>query len=226
MLTAGPTGPAAAVQTGRPAGHLLSLPDTGWALWRTTGLRSAGFPAAGVLRLADEAAAAAADAWQPVNGRIHHAPPELAAAMAAAAARAQARGVRSMVGFNYRRVPALALARELIASDRVGEIRHVRASYLQDWLADPAFPLTWRLQQGAPVGLLVGEPVALGRGLRRRPVPAAQRGQHRPQRQVERVRGGAPGLRVRRAHERVADHAHAQGWAFGGVRGGGCHGGS
>jgi len=70
-----------------------------------------------------------------------------AEAMAAAAARAQARGVRSMVGFNYRRVPALALARDLIASGRVGEIRHVRASYLQDWLADPAFPLTWRLQK-------------------------------------------------------------------------------
>jgi len=70
-----------------------------------------------------------------------------AEAMTAAAVRAQARGVRSMVGFNYRRVPALALARELIASDRVGEIRHVRVSYLQDWLADPAFPLTWRLQQ-------------------------------------------------------------------------------
>jgi predicted dehydrogenase len=70
-----------------------------------------------------------------------------AEAMAAAATRAQARGVRSMVGFNYRRVPALALARELVASGRVGEIRHVRASYLQDWLADPAFPLTWRLQK-------------------------------------------------------------------------------
>jgi predicted dehydrogenase len=70
-----------------------------------------------------------------------------AEAMAAAAAQAQARGVRSMVGFNYRRVPALALARQLIAGGRVGEIRHVRASYLQDWLADPAFPLTWRLQK-------------------------------------------------------------------------------
>ena len=70
-----------------------------------------------------------------------------AEAMAAAAARARARGIRSMVGFNYRRVPALALARELIAAGRVGEIRHVRASYLQDWLADPAFPLTWRLQK-------------------------------------------------------------------------------
>ncbi|HEY8045850.1 MAG TPA: Gfo/Idh/MocA family oxidoreductase [Streptosporangiaceae bacterium] len=70
-----------------------------------------------------------------------------AEAMAAAAGRAQARGIRSMIGFNYRRVPALALARELIASGRAGEIRHVRASYLQDWLADPAFPLTWRLQR-------------------------------------------------------------------------------
>jgi predicted dehydrogenase len=70
-----------------------------------------------------------------------------AEAMAAAAARAQARGIRSMIGFNYRRVPALALARELIAGGRVGDIRHVRASYLQDWLTDPAFPLTWRLQK-------------------------------------------------------------------------------
>ncbi len=70
-----------------------------------------------------------------------------AEAMAAAAGRARSRGVRSMVGFNYRRVPALALARELITDGRVGEIRHVRAAYLQDWLADPAFPLTWRLQR-------------------------------------------------------------------------------
>ena len=63
-----------------------------------------------------------------------------AEAMAAAAARAQARGVRSMVGFNYRRVPALALARELIAAGRVGEIRHVRAS-LPAGLADrPGVP--------------------------------------------------------------------------------------
>jgi predicted dehydrogenase len=70
-----------------------------------------------------------------------------AAAMAAAAERARARGVRAMVGFNYRRVPAIALARQLVAAGRIGTIRHVRASYLQDWLADPAFPLTWRLQR-------------------------------------------------------------------------------
>ncbi|HUZ25254.1 MAG TPA: Gfo/Idh/MocA family oxidoreductase [Streptosporangiaceae bacterium] len=68
-------------------------------------------------------------------------------AMAAAAARASARGVRSMTGFNYRRVPALALARRLVRDGRIGRLRHVRASYLQDWLVDPAFPLTWRLQR-------------------------------------------------------------------------------
>lgn len=67
--------------------------------------------------------------------------------MAAAAASAAAEGVLSMVGFNYRRVPALALARQLIADGRLGVIREVRAVYLQDWIADPDFPLVWRLQK-------------------------------------------------------------------------------
>jgi predicted dehydrogenase len=67
-----------------------------------------------------------------------------AEAMAATAARASARGIRSMTGFNYRRVPAIALARRLVAAGRVGQVRHVRASYLQDWLTDPMLPLTWR----------------------------------------------------------------------------------
>lgn len=66
--------------------------------------------------------------------------------MAAAAREASARGVRAMVAFNYRRVPALALARKLVAEGRLGTIRHVRASYLQDWLADPASPMSWRLR--------------------------------------------------------------------------------
>lgn len=52
----------------------------------------------------------------------------------------------SMVGFNYRRVPALAWARSLIAEGRIGAVREVRAAYLQDWLADPAAPMTWRLR--------------------------------------------------------------------------------
>jgi predicted dehydrogenase len=70
-----------------------------------------------------------------------------AEAMAEAAARAATRGVRSMVGFTYRRVPAIGLARELVAQGRLGEIRHVRAQYLQDWIADPTAPMSWRLQK-------------------------------------------------------------------------------
>jgi predicted dehydrogenase len=65
----------------------------------------------------------------------------------APAARAATRGVRSMVGFTYRRVPAIGLARELVAQGRLGEIRHVRAQYLQDWIADPTAPMSWRLQK-------------------------------------------------------------------------------
>ena len=57
------------------------------------------------------------------------------------------RGVRSMVGFTYRRVPAIALARTLVEQGRIGDIRHVRAQYLQDWITDPESPLVWRLQK-------------------------------------------------------------------------------
>ncbi|EGD43642.1 oxidoreductase family, NAD-binding Rossmann fold domain protein [Nocardioidaceae bacterium Broad-1] len=67
--------------------------------------------------------------------------------MAAAAAEAAERGVRAMVGFTYRRVPAVALARKLVADGRLGELHHVRAQYLQDWLADPETPLSWRLDK-------------------------------------------------------------------------------
>ncbi|MET3905666.1 Gfo/Idh/MocA family oxidoreductase [Paenarthrobacter sp. 4246] len=67
--------------------------------------------------------------------------------MTAAAAKAHARGVQSMIGFNYRRVPALALARELIAEGRLGTVRHVRAAYLQDWLSDAESPMSWRLRK-------------------------------------------------------------------------------
>ena len=67
--------------------------------------------------------------------------------MTAVAAKARARGVQSMIGFNYRRVPALALAKELITEGRLGTVRHVRAAYLQDWLADDQSPMTWRLRK-------------------------------------------------------------------------------
>ncbi len=70
-----------------------------------------------------------------------------AEAMTAAAQQAAEHGVRAMVGFTYRRVPAIALARRLVAEGRIGEVRHVRAQYLQDWIADPEAPLSWRLDK-------------------------------------------------------------------------------
>ncbi|WP_395659452.1 Gfo/Idh/MocA family protein [Nocardioides sp.] len=67
--------------------------------------------------------------------------------MTAAAEEARAHGVRTMVGFTYRRVPAIALARRLVQEGRIGDVRHVRAQYLQDWIADPEAPLSWRLDK-------------------------------------------------------------------------------
>ncbi|WP_435744493.1 Gfo/Idh/MocA family protein [Nocardioides sp. SYSU DS0663] len=107
-------------------------------------------------------------------------------AMVAAAEAAAARGVRSMLGFNYRCVPALALARQLIAEGQIGTVRQVRASYLQDWLVDEAAPMTWRLRrESAGSGVLgdlgshvvdqlhhlLGEPVTTARGHLRTFVP-------------------------------------------------------
>ncbi|MEO3751331.1 Gfo/Idh/MocA family oxidoreductase [Streptomyces sp. B6B3] len=72
---------------------------------------------------------------------------EEAEAMAEAAEKAARSGVRAMVGFTYRRVPAIVLARKLVAEGRLGQLRHVRAQYLQDWLSDPETPLSWRLDK-------------------------------------------------------------------------------
>lgn len=63
--------------------------------------------------------------------------------MAEAAKKAK---VKSFVWFNYRRVPAVALAHKLVKQGAIGEIRHVRASYLQDW-ADENVPLAWRFDK-------------------------------------------------------------------------------
>ena len=72
---------------------------------------------------------------------------EEAEAMTRAAEAAAASGVRAMVGFTYRRVPAIALARQLVAEGRLGTLHHVRAQYLQDWIVDPQAPLSWRLEK-------------------------------------------------------------------------------
>jgi predicted dehydrogenase len=96
------------------------------------------------------------------TGNVTHKPIALAAARAgkhilcekplamdAAEARemldaAEEAGVCHMVAFNYRRVPAIALARQLIAEGKIGQVYHFNAAYYQDWLVDPAFGYTWR----------------------------------------------------------------------------------
>ena len=57
---------------------------------------------------------------------------------------AEKAGVCHMVAFNYRRVPALILARQLIEAGKIGPVRHFNAAYYQDWLVDPAYGHTWR----------------------------------------------------------------------------------
>lgn len=57
---------------------------------------------------------------------------------------AEASGVNHMVAFNYRRVPAIALAKKMIEEGKLGKIYHFNAVYYQDWLVDPEFPWVWR----------------------------------------------------------------------------------
>ncbi len=75
---------------------------------------------------------------KPIAGTL-----EDAREMAEAAKKA---GIKTFVWFNYRRCPAVALAHQMVKEGLLGEIRHVRASYLQDW-ADEAIPATWRFKK-------------------------------------------------------------------------------
>jgi predicted dehydrogenase len=56
-------------------------------------------------------------------------------------------GVKHAVAFNYRFVPAIRQAYELIQSGALGQLYHFRAVYLQEWITDPEFPLIWRLDK-------------------------------------------------------------------------------
>ncbi|MDQ3068159.1 MAG: Gfo/Idh/MocA family oxidoreductase [Acidobacteriota bacterium] len=67
-----------------------------------------------------------------------------AARMLAAVTKA---GVPHMICHNYRRAPAVLLAKQLIDEGKLGELRHFRGTYLQDWIADPKFPMVWRLDK-------------------------------------------------------------------------------
>ena len=59
----------------------------------------------------------------------------------------QRAGVLHMLCHNYRRCPAVSLAKELIADGQLGTLHHFRGSYLQDWIVDPQFPRVWRLEK-------------------------------------------------------------------------------
>ncbi len=56
-------------------------------------------------------------------------------------------GVLQYLNHNYRRVPAVSYAKQLIEEGKIGEIYHYRGAYLQDWIMDPNFPLTWHLKK-------------------------------------------------------------------------------
>ncbi len=59
----------------------------------------------------------------------------------------QKAGVKHQVGFNYRFVPALALAKQMIGQGKIGRVFHFRGTFLQDWIIDPDFPKVWRLDK-------------------------------------------------------------------------------
>lgn len=78
-------------------------------------------------------------------------------------------GVIHMVCHNYRRIPAVMLAKQLIDEGRLGRLYHYRGTYLQDWVADPKVPLYWRLQKdkagSGALGDIASHSLDLGRFL-------------------------------------------------------------
>ncbi len=128
--------------------------------------------------------------------------------------RVAATGVKHLCAFNYRFVPAVRLAREMIEAGELGEIRHFRGRYLQDWGDDPTLD-TWRFDpdeagSGAlgDLGTHVDRPRALPRrrdrvGLRlREDVPAGPQGRRRAR--------GCGRVRERRGRHDRGDPARAR----------------
>jgi predicted dehydrogenase len=72
-----------------------------------------------------------------------------------------------MLCHNYRRIPAVMLARELVAAGKIGRVFHYRGTYLQDWCIDPALPLLWRFRKeksgSGSLGDILSHSLDLGR---------------------------------------------------------------
>jgi predicted dehydrogenase len=78
-------------------------------------------------------------------------------------------GVVHMLCHNYRRIPAVMLAKSLIEAGEIGRVYHFRGTYLQDWILDPDLPLLWRFQKGkagsGALGDIASHSLDLGRFL-------------------------------------------------------------
>ncbi|HEY3107910.1 MAG TPA: Gfo/Idh/MocA family oxidoreductase [Chloroflexota bacterium] len=66
-------------------------------------------------------------------------------------------GVKHACAFNYRFVPAIQVARNLIQQGKLGRIYHFRATYLQEWILDPNFPAVWRLKKDVAGSGVLGD---------------------------------------------------------------------
>jgi predicted dehydrogenase len=66
-------------------------------------------------------------------------------------------GVKNMVFYNYRFIPAMQLARNMVKSGAVGKVRQFRAAYLQDWITEPDFPLVWRMRRSITGSGTIGD---------------------------------------------------------------------
>ena len=69
-------------------------------------------------------------------------------------------GVPNMVWYNYRRVPAITLAKQIIEEGRLGKIFHYRSAFLQDWTISPEVPMIWRLDKDVAGSGVAGDLVS------------------------------------------------------------------
>ncbi len=144
--------PVLKVAVGTDAAGAQALADNwGWEEWSTDWREVVARPDVDIVDIATptylhhDMAVAAADHGKHVFLEKPFAlSVEQARAMLAAVERA---GVTHYVNHNYRRAPAVRLAKRLIDDGFIGRIFHWRSAYLQDWIVDPNFPLTWHLRQ-------------------------------------------------------------------------------